>query len=153
MLGMGTTKDTVIVDLDGTLACDKHRNHLISGPPGTRKWDEYFSLCGGDAPRPAIIRLVRSLHDSYFRIAIFTGRCASTESVTRRWLAEHSVPYDFLRMRDLQDRTDDHILKPSWADHVGGKDRILLVLEDRKRVVSAWRNLGYDCLQVNDGDF
>ena len=31
--------------------------------------------------------------------------------------------------------------------------KILVVLEDRNSMVKRWRELGYTCLQVNDGDF
>lgn len=149
----GSTRNIVICDLDGTLALDDHRNHLISGAVGTRKWDEYFKLCHLDEPNHPIIQLVRILHAARKQIYILSGRSESTRSKTLVWLDDNKVPYDQLVMRRIDSRTDDYLLKLSWVDDLSISERIWLILEDRTRVVEAWRSRGYACLQVRPGDF
>ena len=33
------------------------------------------------------------------------------------------------------------------------KDDVLCIFEDRSKVVKMWRDLGYTCFQVRDGDY
>jgi hypothetical protein len=145
-------RDIVVCDLDGTLALDEHRNHLLRGE-GPRRWDEYFALCGGDAPNHPIIQLLSILNHARKRIYIFSGRSDQVRATTVEWLDRHQIVYERLEMRRADSRTDDHVLKLQWVEALGIKDRIWLVLEDRNRVVAAWRDAGYPCLQVRPGDF
>jgi hypothetical protein len=39
-----------------------------------------------------------------------------------------------------------------WLSQMKGSS-VLVVLEDRDRVVRAWRDAGYECWQVQEGDF
>lgn len=146
-------KNTIIVDLDGTLALDDHRNHLLHQPDGKRDWDAYFALCGADAPNEPVIELCRAMFYRGYFIRIFTGRSDSVEDETRKWLDVHDVQFDSLTMREKSDRTDDHELKPSWAETYGGRDSILFVVEDRERVVHSWRSRGYTVFQCAPGKF
>lgn len=171
----------VIVDLDGTLALDIHRNHLLNklcvmcegggafikgiegkmklvecshcgGKGRTHDWKTYFSLVHTDIPNHDIIELVKTLAQHY-TILIFTGRISSTLTETVDWLTRHDVPYNKLIMRPDNNRIDDHILKIQWGLEQSPPDHTLFVLEDRGRVVDAWRKAKYTCLQVAPGDF
>lgn len=155
MQSLSDKKDIVIVDLDGTLALDDHRNHLLRGEnAANKKWDEYFALCGEDTPNWPILQLVKILqHQAKKKIYILTGRIDSHRETTENWLHTHSVVYDYLQMRRADSRTDDNVLKVQWVDALGIRDRVWLVLEDRARVVKAWRANGFACLQVREGDF
>ena len=144
-----TEKDIVICDLDGTLALDHHRNHHLQKTP--RDWNTYFSLCEKDEPNHVIIQLIQILafHKTVY---IFTGRRNDYRAETVRWLADHRVPYHYLQMRPVDNRTDDFLLKMQWVKEFEIHSRIWLTIEDRKRVVDAWRANGYPCLQVSPGD-
>jgi hypothetical protein len=144
-------KTIVIVDLDGTLALDEHRAHHLDKKP--RDWDTYFSLCSLDEPNYVIIQLVRTLKLCGKQIYILTGRIDRYKRDTEVWLDAHQVPYDHLMMRPADCRTEDFELKIGWLDDLGIRDRVWMVLEDRKRVVDAWRRQGLKCLQVADGNF
>lgn len=146
-------RDIVIVDLDGTLALDEPRaERYLRGPEG-KQWPQYFAACGDDEPNDAVIQLVRLLKYSGKRIYIFSGRLDSVLKETKEWLSKHNVPYDKLVMRPADNRIDDTILKLQWTVEHEVKDRIWLVLEDRQRMVDAWRKAGYTCLQVAPGNF
>lgn len=144
-------RNIVICDLDGTLANDDHRNHHLQRTP--RDWDTYFSLCGNDSLYHPVAQLVQLLKISGKQIYILSGRRDDYRAETIRWLQEHRIPYDHLEMRKRDDRTDDNLLKLQWVSALDISRRIWLVLEDRTRVVKAWREAGYTCLQVRAGDF
>ena len=147
-----TPQDTIVVDLDGTLALMEHRLHHINGEEPA-DWDAFFEACDGDEPNWPIIELVRGLADAY-SIVVCSGRNAQVVEKTKDWLAKHRVPYDQLIMRPPEERRPDHALKGMWvqAGYIAF-DRIAFVLEDRSSVVAMWRSLGLTCLQVREGDF
>lgn len=152
MQRMDRKKDIVICDLDGTLANDAHRSYLIktSNPDRDENWDKYFDLCGHDTPIYEVCNLVRRLN-SYYDIHIFSGRSDRVKIQTELWLSKHMVPYDTIKMRPWDSREQDHIMKIEWANPI--RDRVAFILEDRQRVVDAWREAGYTCLQVAPGNF
>lgn len=145
------SKKIVICDLDGTLADGSHREYLIKDHP--RDWDTYFDLCHLDVPNWPMVEVLERLAVAY-KIVILTGRIERTREKTENWLLEFQIPYHELIMRPTEDRTDDHILKVRQAINNGyNTDRVLVVFEDRNRVVKSWRDTGYFCLQVREGDF
>lgn len=167
-------KDTIICDLDGTIALDNGRAQLFLHPPHKpncaslendrigfpcdcgwkRDWDGYYNACDQDRPNWPVINLLRFYWEDGYNIRILTGRRESTRDVTVRWLANHAVPHHTLIMRKDGDYTDDNVLKPTVAQRYGWTpDIVEVVLEDRSRVVTAWRELGYTCFQVAPGTF
>lgn len=153
----GPLKDVIICDLDGTIADDSHRaGHLHGRDEATgglvRDWDTYFSLCGADKPIGAVTNILWAMRNSY-SIYILSGRSAKYIQTTKEWLDRHLVPYDFLQLRPENNRVQDDVLKLGWANDLDLKNRTLFVLEDRQRVVDAWRAAGYTCLQVAPGAF
>lgn len=168
----------VICDLDGTLALDHHRHHHLNKPCDgcdgggmidhdifrrecptckgkgiVHDWDKYFAACEGDILQPNIAVLLEDLRDAGHKIYILTGRSDSVVEKTLLWLQRYEVIYDHLFMRAEDDRTDDHKLKIGWGAALGGPSKVLCVIEDRTRVVKAWREAGYTCLQCAQGDF
>lgn len=147
-------KENIICDLDGTLANDEHRAvHLH--PEETRDWEKYFSLCHLDAPHVAAIEVLNVFYETHmYNITILSGRSMSTAEKTYEWLKKHKVKHNYLQMRGVDDRTQDDVLKLRWAKELGlGPKNTLFVLEDRQRVVDAWRKAGYTVFQVAPGKF
>ena len=146
-------KNIIIFDLDGTLADGEHRLHHIKNEP--KDWKTYFSLCRGDDLIPHVAALFYLLRKNpAYEIWIVTGRSNVAEAETREWLYDHYLHPDKLIMRQANDHTDDDVLKAMWV--VSGtipKEKVMMVFEDRTRVVKAWRQLGIPCLQVSEGDF
>jgi hypothetical protein len=100
-----------------------------------------------------VIQLVRLLHFNGKKIIILSGRVDRVKAKTERWLEENKVPFTALVMRSTKDRTQDDELKLKWIKAMGISERIWMVLEDRSRVVKAWREAGFTCLQVAPGEF
>lgn len=140
----------VLCDLDGTLADCSHRLHHIQKQP--KDWPAFFAACADDAPINSLIGLLAALVN--VEIWIVSGRSDEVSSPTEEWLRRHNVCCDRLIMRRQGDHTDDAELKIRWlTDGTIPRERVLLALEDRDRVVKAWRAAGITCLQVAEGAF
>jgi uncharacterized HAD superfamily protein len=164
----------IICDLDGTIALDKKRNHFLHAKDcpklctsglarpdnysctcksEERDWKSYFEACDTDEPCRAVIEILHKFM-IYHNIWILSGRSAEVTDKTLVWLEKHNVPYHYLQMRPIGDRTDDHFLKIGWAKTFDlHPDNTLFVLEDRTRVVNAWRESGFRCFQVAESNF
>lgn len=141
----------VLCDLDGTLALNEHRQHFIEG--ANKDWDAFFLACDGDTPNHPIIALLWMI-DPGIDIHIVSGRSDIAKDMTKDWLRYHDVPYTSLIMREQGDFTPDHVLKKQWIESEGWTpEDVFLVLDDRDKVVKMWRDEGFTCLQVADGDF
>ena len=145
----------IIVDLDGTLANLDHRLHLISSKPPN--WKAFYEACDKDTPITPIIRLVNVMYNTLsHQIIIFSGREETVKDKTEQWLVNNGVQHHHLIMRKKGDYRPDRIIKKEMllnAPNKNVKDDILFILEDRSSVVKMWRDMGYTCLQVAEGDF
>lgn len=147
---------TVIVDLDGTLALNKHRSHFIDKSSGRKPdWVAYFEACDKDLPNHSVIEVVNALRTQGNRVHIFSARGDIVRAKTVEWLSEHGVQYDDLTMREMDTYTADEILKRFWLLDLypNYKNDILCVFDDRDKVVNMWRELGLTCFQVAEGNF
>ena len=145
-------KETVVVDIDGTIA--KVGDRLKYLQQEKKDWDSFYEHCDEDEPIEDIIRLVQKLYFGGCKIVFCTGRRESVREKTVEWIKKHlnfnPVSYRLLMRKD-NDWRHDTVVKPLMLDVPA--DEVLLVLEDRDSMVKKWRELGYTCLQVNEGDF
>lgn len=91
-----------------------------------------------------------------YNIVFCTGRRESVREKTREWIKQHlAIGWNYgLLMRKDKDWRHDTEVKPELLAKAGGTlDNVYLILEDRDSMVAKWRELGYRCLQVNDGNF
>ena len=145
---------TILVDIDGTLADQTHRQHFVSGP-GPKDWDAFFMHMAGDAPIWPVVDLVRSLKDRGNTIIFVTGRPERYRGVTYKWLegAGFESPFN-CHMRPDNDRRADDIIKEEILNSLRASGyRPTIAIDDRKAVVAMWRRNGIICLQCNEGDF
>ena len=143
----------IVCDLDGTLANIEHRLHHVR-ERGRKDWDAFFRACTEDLPIRNTVRLVQRLHEVGFGVLIVSGRSDVVREETARWLSQHGVPYDELIMRRDGDRRPDTVVKAEMIDRHGlDPDDVLMVLDDRARVVAMWRERGFHTFQVAEGDF
>ena len=148
----------VIVDIDGTISKVGDRiKHLQSDP---KDWDSFYERCDEDEPIYPVIDLVRYLSKEY-EIIFLSGRKESCRKKTDEWISKYvGINYRCLWLRDDTDHRHDIYGKPEILEemeYVTGKhfcrENIAFILEDRTSMVKKWRELGYTCLQVADGDF
>ena len=144
----------VIFDIDGTVACNKHRDHLLTEAMRTGDWREFYATAHLDKPRSTVIQLARSFERDGNIIVLVTSRSEPYREITKAWLVEHQVPFHHLYMRGDGDEREDTIVKHDiYLEQVQPKLDVHLVVEDRARVVKMWRDLGLECWQVQEGDF
>lgn len=138
----------VVVDLDGTLCNSAHREHLARA----KQWDEFHRALREDEPNQDVLQVLGTI-SWRFTIVGLTGRNEVYRPATLKWLKRHEVVLDDLLMRPDGDWRQDHVLKPElldvWLEANGHQHSdVLLILEDREKVVEAWRDLGHNCWQV-----
>ena len=147
----------VIIDLDGTLCDCSQRVHLAQAG----KWDDFHSLISEDQPFKDVASFIDLISNLEFvSIIMLTGRNESYRNQTDRWMNKHSIVCDRLIMRPDKNFESDHVLKPRMlcdelfeGNFEKMKEEVIVVLEDRDKVVEAWRNLGIDCWQVRNGTY
>lgn len=149
------TKRWIVVDLDGTLCDCSHRVHWAQA----KQWDEFHAGIPEDKCNEDVANMV-SLAAYSYEVLVCTGRNEAHRKATEDWLTRHglgAVVTDML-MRPDDDRSPDHELKIRLvSDYFGGIEKalnsVLLVLDDRDKVVEAWRDAGFKCWQVQQGSY
>lgn len=147
-------KDIIVVDIDGTIAEVGDRLKYLQQKK--KDWDSFYIHCDEDDVHIDIMSLVQTLYDGgYYDIVFCTGRRESCREKTAKWLAKYSDINEYtLIMRPNYDFRHDTEVKPELLKEYNiTPDRVLFILEDRDSMVSKWRELGYRCLQVADGNF
>jgi hypothetical protein len=149
-------KDTLVCDIDGTIANCEHRKHYVTSKP--KNHDAFYAGVGKDTAILPVMSLVHRLIDNPVRMVkllFVTGRPERCRNDTVLWLQDHGFhPRDYmLHMRKDGDYRQDYIIKQEILDKYIDKERVWLVLDDRKQVVDMWRRNGLTCLQVAEGDF
>ena len=166
-------KNTVIFDLDGTIADIEIRRKKSIKPNGKMDWDIFFhpDNIKYDKPIPAIVNLIQTYEDKAYKIVIFSGRNDRSWNETIAWLKRYEIPFDLLVMRPDKFKSKsspvadgnpatgdmrfmpDEILKKKMLDEFVDIDDVLFVVDDRQKVVDMWRDLGLVVLQPAPGNF
>ena len=139
--------DCVIVDIDGTVA-------LMTG---RSPYD--YNRVNEDVPNVPVCDIVSQQISAGRKVVFVSGRKAECRTVTVAWLNGQFAPPGMtvdasLFMRADGDDRDDRIIKREiYEREIQGRYNVLFVLDDRRRVVDQWRQLGLTCLQVAEGEF
>jgi FMN phosphatase YigB (HAD superfamily) len=143
----------IIFDLDGTLADNEHRQHLVRGD--SHQWDEFFSGIKDDIPNQPIKEMYDVLRSSgRYACILVSGRPDTYREVTEKWLGQYGIGYDLLCMRKVDDRRPDYQIKKDILADLRSKGyEILLAVDDRTATVRMWRENGVMCLQCADHDY
>ena len=140
----GSARDTIVVDLDGTLSDCSARRYLVEGK--RRDYEAFHARLGEDPPNEAVATTVRAMAEARWEVHLVSARPKYTAQNTWNWLARHDLA-QFVTLhllRDDDDSTPDQELKRRWL-HEFGKERILFVIDDRSKVVDMWREEGLTC--------
>ena len=147
-------KNIIVVDIDGTISKVGDRIKYLQ--QDKKDWDSFYIHCDEDDVHIDIMSLVQTLYDDgYYDIVFCTGRRESCREKTAKWLAKYSNINEYtLIMRPNYDFRHDTEVKPELLKEYNiTPDRVLFILEDRDSMVAKWRELGYRCLQVAEGNF
>lgn len=141
----------LIFDLDGTLSLVGDRIKFITQKK--KDYDAFYDACHKDKVNEPVARIYRVFKSFGYDIKVVTGRVEKVRGKTLQWMWDHSL---FIQPKDLHMRKDgdhrhDTLVKPELIESF--KDDILMIFEDRTSMVQKWRELGYACFQVAEGDF
>lgn len=133
-----------IVDLDGTVALRGDRS----------PYDDTDRVLDDRLNRNVAI-VVDALYLAGYKIVFMSGRQERCRAATELWLARHfNFRPEGLYMRKDGDRRDDAIVKRELYETWVEPDlNVVVVIDDRDRVVAMWREIGLTCMQVAYGNF
>lgn len=145
--------EAIVFDVDGTLANNDHRQHLLIGQKPN--WDAFFAAMAGDQPNEPIIKLYEALKNTgKYTCILVSGRPEIFRNQTIDWLNQNRIFFDLLKMRPAGDRRPDHEVKEEILRDLQTEGfQILFAIDDRTSTVKMWRANGIMCLQCADHDF
>ncbi len=146
-------KKAIIVDIDGTLADVSNITYLLKKDPPN--WDEWAQATKKCSSNKWCEELIDAMYIRGFDILFVTGRNNKYRDLTKKWLNQHINVRDYkLIMRPNDDFRGDELVKEYlYHNEVKKNYDILFVVDDRKRVVDAWRKLGLTCLACAEGNY
>ena len=152
--------DTIILDIDGTIADVAHRRIYLAG--SKPDWGKFFDRMTEDPPLRDVCLLAELLGDhplvnqGAIKLFLFSGRPETHRKETEEWLLIHARSYfqkaEALLMRAAGDHRQDTIVKKEMLDKIkaaGYNPR--LVIDDRPSVCDMWVKEGITCLQRVNG--
>ena len=150
-------KNSVIFDLDGTIALIDKRRKISTKANGKIDWDIFFDPNNIDLDEPnlPVIKSLQSFKKDGYKIIILSGRLETTKDATLSWLKNNNVEFDIIKLRNNTPTgkyISDVELKENWLKEIG-KENVLCVYDDRTKLVEMWRKNGLTCYQVADGNF
>ena len=152
----------IVCDIDGTIS--KVGNRVKYLEQEKKDWDSFYAHCGEDMPVENVLQFIdKASWYSNYRVIFCSGRRESCRKDTYEWLSSYLSSWtgslmNTLLLRSNNDFRPDTIVKKELldkylVDNGYTKDDVAFILEDRASVVKMWRDNGYTCLQVAEGDF
>lgn len=147
------TQAYIFCDLDGCLALNDHRGHLV--PTGEARndseaWREYVMACRFDELNHTIDSLIRGLAGAGYFIQIGTGRMEYARGVTAEWLLRHHVPFGNVMHRADDDYRSNALVKEAMLDTCIAQFGALpsMAIEDDPDTIAMYRRRGVNVLSV-----
>lgn len=136
-----TLTEIILCDLDGTIAQLNGRDPYDA------------STCEQDPLNDHVFTIVKSLRNNY-PIIFLSGRMDKFRPQTEAWLTKHGlIEGSRLLMRATGDNRPDYVVKEEIYDnHIHGKYKVKMVLDDRLNVCRMWHRRGLPLLRVGDPD-
>lgn len=145
-----------IIDLDGTLYDNSHRQHLIPADrSNTAGWVEFNCACTDDVLREDMADLVRSVLLSGREVIFLTGRGeAAGEQTMQRLLKDFNfIEQPTLIMRPMDCHTSAAEFKRDAVKRIRDSKRWagydLIALEDDPSIVEVMRGIGVTVLHID----
>lgn len=144
----------IIVDIDGTLADARHREHHLEIKAGERvDWEAWDRELPKDTPFLWCVELITAMKNHGVEIIFLTGRGERTRFDTGVWLLHHVGDWAALKtllMRGTGDYRKDTVIKTEFYEKViKPQYDVLFALDDRDSVAEMWRSLGVVCLHCD----
>tara|TARA_B100000035_G_C20971280_1_gene541153 strand:+ start:106 stop:537 length:432 start_codon:yes stop_codon:yes gene_type:complete len=143
---MTTDKKIVICDIDGTVANNDHRQHLLKG---FKTWDLFFNALDKDTPILEVIEYVLKLYSNGKKIVFITGRPERFRKPTLRWLSRY---FDFelnVFMRGNNDIRHKKLVKKDIFTNNFNSEQIYIAIENDLELIDLWKSLGLQVKEIN----
>lgn len=142
----------VIVDVDGTVANNDHRIHLIQSKP--KKWQAFFDASADDVPIEPVKLIVNLVyHFTNVSVVIMTARDSAHKELTEDWLKKHDIRYDHFYCRTAKDKREDFVVKREILEQIKADGFTpIMAFEDRKQVKRMFEAEGLFVFDVNQTD-
>lgn len=143
----------IICDIDGTIADNSHRLHLIKEKP--KNWKLYTALSLEDKPITNIIHVINSLN-IVNKVFYCSGRGENERDATLTWLQTNRILCysDHLFLRAEKDYRPDFVIKEEMLNNILSLGYTpVMAFEDRKRCVDMYRSRGLTVAHIAEGDF
>lgn len=143
---MDTGKNIVICDIDGTVANNDHRQHLLNG---FKTWDLFFNALDKDTPILEVIEYVLELHSNGKKIVFITGRPERFRKPTLSWLSRY---FDFelnVFMRGNNDIRHKKLVKKDIFTNNFNSEQIYIAIENDLELIDLWKSLGLQVKEIN----
>ena len=138
-------KKIVICDIDGTIANNDHRQHLLKK---FKDWDNFFAQLHLDEPILVVIERIKDLKRDGKEIVFLTGRPERYRSSTKEWLSKYfnfKFKLEMRKDKDFRNKLDSK--KDSLL--VIGKENIFKIFENDYQLIQLWNSMGLDVEDVN----
>jgi len=138
-------KKIVICDIDGTIANNDHRQHLLKK---FKDWDNFFAQLHLDEPIPVVIERIKDLKRDGKEIVFLTGRPERYRSSTKEWLSKYfnfKFQLEMRKDKDFRKKIDSK--KDSLLEI--GKENIFKIFENDYQLIELWNSMGLDVEDVN----
>ena len=137
----------IICDIDGTVADNSHRTHLIEGP-GKKDWEAFYdpNLLAKDPPLLVACGILNKIvHNPKMNLHFLTGRPERTRAATVVWF--HKIFQNFttpIAMRPDGDHRKAHVYKDDmlqliWRRYSGEP---MLIIDDDMRNAEMYQKYG-----------
>jgi adenylate kinase family enzyme len=140
-----TSKDCIIVDIDGSIANSGWRK---------RNEGEKMTLDKPITQLHFLLNQIKGKDPSKFTVVYLTGRDEKWRDQTIQWLKKNEFPWDNeLHMRKSGDLRSEIAVKTDLLfEKIAGKFRPIFAIDDHLQVChGVWYKLGIFCLNVNQG--
>jgi hydroxymethylpyrimidine pyrophosphatase-like HAD family hydrolase len=136
----------VLCDIDGTVANNDHRQHLLKE---FKDWDKFFLELKNDHPIFSIIDIVQRYYDDNKNICFITGRPERYRAETKEWLEQFfKFQFQLIMRKDGDARNKVEIKKELFHTNFNSQE-ILISIENDKLLCELWSSLGLEVIDVN----
>lgn len=135
----------VLVDIDGTLADARGRDHLLGVDPD---WKAHSLACEQDPPIEGNIALVNQLARNH-NIILCSGRSVVAKEHTKRWMRKHGVAWNRLMLRPEGNHDNNATYKLSVVKRLEAEGyTFLLAIDDYYKTAQALTDYGIPTVLV-----
>ena len=139
----------ILCDIDGTVANNDHRQHLLGN---YKDWNKFFDQMHLDEPINRTIALIKELHNEKKEVIFLTGRPERYREKTIKWLKKYFKFHINLYMRKDGDTRDKLTVKKEIFDLNFSDSDIETIIDNDKELIEMWENLNHNVIDVNNID-